>query len=67
MPHHKVTHRTETRGRIHTHDVHVAELCDGAAVVCKGVGYTRSEANAALRSAVERMHSDQLDALKEGL
>jgi hypothetical protein len=67
MPHHKVAHRTETRGRIHTFDVHVAELCDGAAVVCKGVGYTRSEANAALLSAVERMHSDQFEALKEGL
>jgi hypothetical protein len=67
MPRHKVTHRTETRGRIHTHDVHVAELRDGAAVACKGVGYTRSEANVALRSSVERMQRDQLEALEEGL
>ncbi len=68
MPHHKVAHRTETRGLMHRREVCVAELIDQRGrVVAVGVGADEATARDRLRINVADMHSDQLEALKEGL
>ncbi len=68
MSHHKVTHRTETRGLMHPVTSHIAELRDAnGTVLANAIGISKDSAMDLLRERVGLMHSDQLEALKEGL